>query len=48
MTVAALGAILLLSGTTVVRGGAPSAPVIALLALCGTFLVGFGYALTDP
>ena len=48
VSVAALGAILVLSGTAVIRGGTPSAPLLALLALCGAFLVGFGYALAEP
>ncbi|WP_256393887.1 hypothetical protein [Natronoarchaeum rubrum] len=44
----ACGAALALSALAVVRGGAPSAPLLAVMALCGAFLVGFGYALSDP
>jgi len=44
----AAGAVVALSALAVVRGGTPSAPLLGMMALCGAFLVGFGYALSDP
>jgi hypothetical protein len=44
----ATAAVLALSTLAVLRGGMPSAPLLAVMALCGAFLVGFGYALSDP
>lgn len=48
VAVAAIAAVVVLSALAVVRGGAPSAPLLAAMTLCGAFLVGFGYALGDP
>jgi len=44
----AVAAVVALSALAVVRGGTPSTPLLAVMALCGAFLVGFGYALSDP
>jgi len=48
VAIAAVAAALALSALAVVRGGTPSAPLLAVMALCGAFLIGFGYALSDP
>lgn len=48
VAVAAIGAVVGLSALGVVRGGTPSAPLLPVLALCGAFLIGFGYVLSDP
>jgi len=48
VAVVAIGAVVALSALGVVRGGTPSTPLLAVLGLCGAFLVGFGYALSDP
>ncbi|SNZ06529.1 hypothetical protein SAMN06269185_1201 [Natronoarchaeum philippinense] len=48
VAVGAAGAAAILSAIAVVRGGTPSAPLLPVIALCGAFLVGFGYALSDP
>jgi|GEM_PF-5547576 len=44
----AAGAAVALSALAVVRGGTPSAPLLPVLTLCGAFLIGLGYALSDP
>ncbi|WP_343773517.1 hypothetical protein [Natronoarchaeum mannanilyticum] len=48
VVVGGLVAVVALSALGVVRGGAPSTPLLAVMALCGAFLVVFGYALSDP